>query len=122
MFLDYIGIIFILGSIVRVSKKQSLSHCMVVSHPEGAEIFMNNKKIEALTPTLIQMPIGPEVTFVIKKYGYQDKTVFVKSKNKLSFFYCELERVKLRLVDSGQKEIERREIRQKEINVGPEAR
>lgn len=98
MVFDWIGILLLVFVIFRSNRLQKISHCMVVSEPEGAEIFVEGQSVGTFTPGLVQMDLDREVRFTLKKNGYESKTVVVKSQSQLSFFYTELEKNKLRLV------------------------
>ncbi len=47
----------------------------VVTQPSGAQIYINSKRIEFLTPTTITVPSNKEFQLTLKREGYLDKTM-----------------------------------------------
>ena len=78
---------------------------MVVSEPEGAEIFVDGKNSNILTPGLVPLPLDFEMSLTLKKPGYEEIRVWVKSKHRLSFHYSQLSRTQLKLIDQLHDEI-----------------
>lgn len=72
--------------------------CMVVSEQEGAEIWIDGKKTNYLTPKLVALPKGAEVKITVKLIGHKDHTAFVRSSHNLTYYHCNLERIPLRLI------------------------
>lgn len=72
--------------------------CMIVSEQEGAEIWIDNKKTGFLTPKLIAIPKNSSVLVTLKLPAHLDHTATVKSSENLSYYYCQLERIPLRLI------------------------
>lgn len=79
-------------------KKQESCMCMVVSEQENAEIWINNKKTNNCTPSLIAIPKNEEVLLTIKLIGHKDHSVKVRSSQNLTYYYCQLERMPFRLI------------------------
>jgi PEGA domain len=104
MIFSMIGIIFLapqLG-VVNLWKyflRPRHSVCMVVTDQEDVEIYVNGKKAPRKTPCLVKIKKEGESTLVLKKKGYQDHRVQLKSQHELSFYYCQLKRFELRLLD-----------------------
>ncbi|KYG67799.1 hypothetical protein [Bdellovibrio bacteriovorus] len=72
--------------------------CMVVSEQEGAEIWVEGKKTNYRTPKAIAIPKKKDVNITIKMVGHHDHHATVRSEHTLSYYYCNLDRVPLRLI------------------------
>ncbi|MDE0119935.1 MAG: serine/threonine protein kinase [Bdellovibrionales bacterium] len=60
----------------------------LVTQPSGAQIYINSKRVEFLTPTTITVPRNKKFRLTLKRKGYEDKTVTLYSpslKNVVSF-------------------------------------
>ena len=79
--------------------------CMVVSEQEGAEIWLNDKKLNYVTPKAIAVPRNADVKITLKLTAHKDHTAIVKSGHHLSYYHCELERIPLRLVRNENQKI-----------------
>ncbi|MBV2169438.1 MAG: PEGA domain-containing protein [Bdellovibrio sp.] len=79
-------------------QKNEMCLCMVVSEQEGAEIWIDGKKTNYLTPKLVALPKGTEVKITVKLIGHKDHTAFVRSSHNLTYYHCNLERIPLRLI------------------------
>ena len=71
---------------------------MVVSEPGGAEIWIEHEKSELLTPALVQLPLGVESHLMLKMRGFETHEVWIRSHHELSFYFRNLERIKLQIV------------------------
>ncbi|MBO9667819.1 MAG: hypothetical protein J7501_13530, partial [Bdellovibrio sp.] len=71
---------------------------MVVSEQEGADIWINGKKSEHQTPRLITISRGQEVEIELRLRGHLSHKAHIRSPHNLTYYYCTLERVPLRLV------------------------
>lgn len=83
-----------------VNSKNEPCLCMVVSEQEGADIWINNKRTHHTTPQLISIPKNRDVKLTIKLVGHKDHDAIVRSSQKLSYYYCNLERIPLRLISN----------------------
>lgn len=72
--------------------------CMVVSEQEGAEIWIDGKKTNYVTPKLVALPKDTEVKITVKLIAHKDHTAFVRSSHNLTYYHCNLERIPLRLI------------------------
>jgi hypothetical protein len=72
--------------------------CMIVSEQEGAEIWINAKKTNYVTPKLVAIPQNKEVKVTVELVGHEPHTAWVRSSHKLSYYYCSLKRIPLRLI------------------------
>lgn len=79
-------------------KKQDSCLCMVVSEQENAEIWVDNKKTDKCTPSMLEIPKNQEVRLTIKLIGHKDHSVQVRSSQNLTYYYCQLERMPFRLI------------------------
>ncbi len=52
----------------------------IATKPSGAMIYLNDKKVPYLTPTVIQLPQNQVVTLMLRKRNYRDKVVTVDSR------------------------------------------
>ncbi|WP_413582033.1 hypothetical protein [Bdellovibrio sp. HCB288] len=86
-----------LRGLLKVPKKE-LGLCMVVSEQEGAEIWVDGKPTPFHTPRMIAVPIREDVQIEVRMTGHQPHTAIVRAPQKLSYYYCNLERIPLRLV------------------------
>ncbi len=73
---------------------------MVVSDPDGAEIWINKKKTKWVTPALVQLPLNAEAEVQLKKEHYLTHKAWIRSSHELSFYYRTLEKIKLSVVTS----------------------
>ena len=73
--------------------------CMIVSDPEGAEIWLNSKKTKWVTPALIQIPLNQETMIELKKETFLTTKSWIRSSHELSFYYKNLEKFKLTLIN-----------------------
>ncbi len=80
--------------------KKEKSLCMVVSEQEGAEIWIAGKKTNYCTPKLVVVPKDKDVLVEVKQVGFEPHRTWVRSTHNLSFHYCDLKRIPLRVVDS----------------------
>lgn len=72
--------------------------CMIVSEQEGAEIWIDDKKTTYTTPKLVAIPKNSDIKITIKLVGHKDHSSSVRSAHNLSYYYCNLERIPLRLI------------------------
>lgn len=86
------------NSSITVFHKNESNLCMIVSEQEGAEIWIDDKKTAYTTPRLIVIPKNSEIKITLKLIGHKDKSASVRSGNNLSYYYCNLERIPLRLI------------------------
>ncbi len=77
---------------------QDRGACMLVSEQEGAEIWIDGKNTKRLTPQMIAIPQMRDVKIELKLFGHETHQVTLRSSNKLSYYYCHLNRIPLRLV------------------------
>ncbi|WP_413557743.1 hypothetical protein [Bdellovibrio sp. HCB209] len=78
--------------------KKDLCMCMVVSEQEGAEIWMNGEQTAVVTPRLVAIPKNEDVKIQVRMIGHEPHEALVRSSHNLSYYYCNLERIPLRLV------------------------
>ncbi|MEN0060363.1 MAG: hypothetical protein AAGB31_16100 [Bdellovibrio sp.] len=74
--------------------------CMVVSEQEGAEIWVEDRRTGDVTPKLMALPKNKDVKVTLRKPGFVDQTAWIRSSHNLSYYYCSLERPRLRLVSN----------------------
>ncbi|WP_413584701.1 hypothetical protein [Bdellovibrio sp. HCB274] len=86
-----------LRDLLKVPKKE-MGLCMVVSEQEGAEIWVDGKPTPFITPRMIAVPLNEDVNIEVRMTGHQVHSATVRSPQKLSYYYCNLERIPLRLV------------------------
>lgn len=72
--------------------------CMVVSEQEGAEIWIDDKKTNFITPKLVALPKNTQVKITVKLIGHRDHTAYVRSGHNLTYYHCHLERIPLKLI------------------------
>lgn len=72
--------------------------CMVVSEQEGAEIWIAGRKTKFLTPKLVAVPKNRDVLVEIRQLGFEPNRTWVRGSHNLSFHYCDLKRIPLKLV------------------------
>ncbi|MGZ3771229.1 MAG: PEGA domain-containing protein [Bdellovibrio sp.] len=79
--------------------KKDICLCMIVSEQEGAEIWIDGKPIGEVTPKLVSIPRNKPVKLTLKLTAHKDHVATVQSPHNLSYYYCQLQRVPLRLVN-----------------------
>ena len=72
--------------------------CMVVSEQEGAEIWVNGQKTNYTTPRLVAIPKHTETEVEVRMIGHEPHKAWVRSSHNLSYYYCNLKRIPLRLI------------------------
>ncbi|MGE5085171.1 MAG: hypothetical protein ACM3MG_02660 [Bacillota bacterium] len=86
-----------LRELIGAPKKEN-GLCMVVSEQEGAEIWVNGQKTKLVTPSLIALVKDTEIEIEVCLTGHEPHKAWVRSSNTLSYYYCNLKRIPLRLV------------------------
>jgi len=81
-----------------IPSKPQMCLCMVVTEQEGAEIWINDKKTNYVTPKAVAFPKDVETKLTLKLVGHKDHTAYVRSSHTLTYYHCQLERVPLRLI------------------------
>lgn len=76
--------------------------CMIVSEQEGAEIWIEGRKTSYRTPHLVSLPKGRPVEVTIKQIGHYPWTASLQSSENLSYHYCDLQRIPLRVIHNDQ--------------------
>lgn len=74
--------------------------CMVISEQEGAEIWVEDQKTRYVTPKLVAIKKDHPVKITVKMVGHEAHTSVVRSSHNLTYFYCNLKRIPLRLVSN----------------------
>lgn len=72
--------------------------CMVVSEQEGAEIWVNGQKTNYVTPRLVAIEKNKDTQIEVRLTGHDSHKAWVRSSHNLSYYYCNLKRIPLRLV------------------------
>ncbi len=80
--------------------KTPMCLCMVVSEQEGAEIWVEGQRTNYFTPKLVAIKKDHPVKITVKMIGHEPHTAVVKSSHNLTYYYCNLERIPLRLVSN----------------------
>lgn len=78
--------------------KKDMGMCMVVSEQEGAEIWVNGEQTALVTPRLVAIPKNEDVKIEVRLTGHEPHWALVNSSHNLSYYYCNLQRIPLRLV------------------------
>ncbi|WP_413575074.1 hypothetical protein ACLVWU_12490 [Bdellovibrio sp. HCB290] len=86
-----------LRDLLKVPKKE-FGLCMVVSEQEGAEIWVDNKPTPFVTPRMIAVPLNEDVKIEVRFTGHHSHMAIVRAPQKLSYYYCNLQRIPLRLI------------------------
>ncbi|AHZ85060.1 hypothetical protein [Bdellovibrio bacteriovorus] len=81
-------------------EKPDMCLCMVVSEQEGAEIWVEGQRTNYFTPKLVAIKKDHPVKITVKMIGHEPHTAVVKSSHNLTYYYCNLERIPLRLVSN----------------------
>lgn len=81
-------------------KKNDMCLCMVVSEQEGAEIWVDGQKTPFLTPHIVSFPKNKDSKITVKMIGHFDHEAVLRSPYTLTYHYCKLDRVPLRLVSN----------------------
>lgn len=81
-------------------EKPEMCLCMVVSEQEGAEIWIENQKTNYVTPKLVAIKKDHPIHITIKAIGHQPHSAIVRSSHNLTYYYCNLKRIPLRLVSN----------------------
>jgi hypothetical protein len=76
--------------------------CMVVSEQEGAEIWLEGKKLALVTPAMVAIPKNQDVIITVKQIGHEPHVERVRTAHSLSYFYCDLKRIPLRVIGENQ--------------------
>lgn len=82
------------------SPQSGMSLCMIVSEQEGAEIWIDGKKTNYVTPKLVAVPKNREVDLTLKLVAHEPHSVKIFSPQNLSYYYCCLDRIPLRLISN----------------------
>lgn len=108
MIFDLLGLcLLIFGFWTPTAKSLPLKKkgvCMIVSEPDGAEIWINQKKTKWVTPALVQLPLNAESEVHLKKDHYKIHQAWIRSSHELSFYYRALEKIKLVVIHSSSSE------------------
>ncbi|MEK2646034.1 hypothetical protein [Bdellovibrio sp. BCCA] len=91
-----------LRELLGLQKNSTMCLCMVVSEQEGAEIWLNDRKTNFVTPKAVAIPKGPETKITLKLVGHKDHIAYVKSAHTLTYYHCKLERIPLRLIRNNE--------------------
>lgn len=75
--------------------------CMVVSEQEGAEIWVDGVKTNFVTPKLVAIPKDQSVRIDVRLVGHEDHHAYVRSTHNLTYYYCNLTRIPLKLILGG---------------------
>lgn len=81
-------------------QSQEMCLCMIVSEQEGAEIWIDGKKTSFLTPKLVSIEMNRPVEITLKLLAHEPHSATVTSPHKLTYYYCNLQRIPLRLVSN----------------------
>lgn len=81
-------------------KKPEMCLCMVVSEQEGAEIWVEGRKTNFTTPRLVAIAKDTPVNISVKMIGHETHSAVVRSSHSLTYYYCKLERIPLKLVSN----------------------
>lgn len=73
---------------------------MVVAEQEHSEIWINGQRTNFQTPRLVAIPKNKDVLIEVKRVGFESHQAWVRSGHSLSFHYCELKRIPLRLLQN----------------------
>lgn len=74
--------------------------CMVVAEQESSEIWIDGERTSYRTPKLVAIPKNRSVLLEVKRAGFETHQAWVRSVHDLSFHYCELKRIPLRLLQN----------------------
>lgn len=78
--------------------------CMIISEQEGAEIWIDGRKTPYRTPRLVSLPKGRATEVTIKQVGHFPWTASLQSSEDLSYHYCDLKRIPLRVIYNDSQE------------------
>lgn len=90
----------LLGTRVQPQAKD-MCLCMVVSEQEGAEIWINGERTNYVTPKLVAIPKDETVNVEVRLVGHENHKAVVRSSHNLTYYYCNLERIPLKLIPGG---------------------
>ena len=85
-----------------MGNRDQMGLCMVVSEQEGAEIWIDGKKTNYLTPKAVALPKNKEVEITVKQVGHEPHTARVFTRHTLSYHYCDLKRIPLKVIYNDQ--------------------
>ncbi|MFM6928872.1 MAG: hypothetical protein ACKOX6_10445 [Bdellovibrio sp.] len=86
-----------LRELIGAPKKEN-GLCMVVSEQEGSEIWVNGQRTNFVTPRLVAIVKDEETEIEVRMIGHEPHKAWVRSSHNLSYYYCNLKRIPLRLV------------------------
>ncbi|WII73675.1 hypothetical protein QJS83_07280 [Bdellovibrio sp. 22V] len=89
-----------LRQLLGLQKPEPMCLCMVVSEQEGAEIWLDGVKTNFVTPKIVAIPKSTDIKLTIKMVGHHDHEAVVSSPHTLTYYYCNLERIPLRLISN----------------------
>lgn len=81
-------------------EKPEMCLCMVISEQEGAEIWVEDQKTSYVTPKLVAIKKDHPVRITVKMIGHEPHSAVVRSSHNLTYYYCNLTRIPLRLVSN----------------------
>lgn len=81
-------------------QKKEMCLCMVVSEQEGAEIWVDGQKTNYTTPRLVAIAKDTPVKITVKMFAHEPHSAVVQSRHSLTYYYCDLKRIPLRLVSN----------------------
>ncbi|MFS4457692.1 hypothetical protein [Bdellovibrio sp. HCB2-146] len=79
-------------------KKEETVLCMMLSEQEGAEIWIDGVKTPYVSPHLCRIPKNRDVNVEFKLIGHETHQAWIRSGSNLTYYYCQLTRIPLRLV------------------------
>lgn len=83
------------------AKPKEMCLCMVVSEQEGAEIWVNDQRTNYVTPKLVAIPKDESVKVEVRLVGHENHSAMVRSSHNLTYYYCNLKRIPLKLISGG---------------------
>lgn len=82
--------------------REPMGLCMIISEQEGAEIWIEGKKTNYLTPKAVALPKNKEVEIMIKQVGHETHVARVFTRHNLSYHYCNLKRIPLKVIHNDE--------------------
>lgn len=82
-------------------KSKEMCLCMVVSEQEGAEIWVDGQRTNYVTPKMVAIPKDESVKIEVRLVGHENHSALVKSSHNLTYYYCNLKRIPLKLISGG---------------------
>ncbi len=96
--MEVIGITLLVTQFLYQMRSQKSGVCMIVVEQDDAQIYLDDRLIKSPSPAFIPIQLNRTHHVVIRKLGYEDHHVDLVSRQKTTYYYANLEPIKLHLI------------------------